>query len=118
MWDFLVLKRCVPRVTHEVPGVFRRDVLGYGHVGVDPLDVLEGLVGVEVDSRLGRRGVEGEEARHRAVQPVAVEVVAGEFPLGEQDCDHRIAGNKNLFLDREDREHGLCGLNKQRLRLV
>ncbi len=99
MWDFLkiVLKCCIPRVTHEVPGVLGRDVLGDGHAGVDPLNVLEGLVGVEVDSRLGRRGVEGEEARHRAVQPVAVEVVAGEFPLSEQDRDHRVAGNKNLF---------------------
>jgi hypothetical protein len=58
-------------------------VLGDGHASVDPLDVLEGLVGVEVEGCLGRRGVEGEEARYRTVQPVAVKIVAGEVPFGE-----------------------------------
>ena len=87
----IVLKCCIPRVTHEVPGVFGRDVLGDGHAGVDTLDVFEGLAGVGVDGGLGRRGVEGEEARNRSVQPVAIEVVAGEIPLGEKDRHHRVA---------------------------
>ncbi len=67
------------------------DVFGDGHAGVDSLDVLEGLAGVGVDGSLGHRGVEGEEARNRSVQPVAIEVVAGEIPLGEKDRHHRVA---------------------------
>ncbi len=67
------------------------DVLGDGHAGVDTLDVFEGLAGVGVDGGFGRRGVEGEEARNRTVQPVAIKVVAGEIPLGEKDRHHGVA---------------------------
>ncbi len=92
MWlNLIYLIECIPRAAHEVPGVLVRNMLGDGHAGVDPLDVLEGLVGVGVDGCLGRCWVEGEEAWHWAVQPVAVEVVAGEVPLREQDRYHGVA---------------------------
>ncbi len=84
----LIYLNAIPRIAHEVPGVLVRDVLGDGHAGVDPLYVLEGLIGVIVDGCFGRCGVEGEEAWHRAVQPVAVEVVAGEIPFSKQDRHH------------------------------
>ncbi len=66
-------------------------MLGYVDAGVDLLYVLEGLRGVAVEGRLGRGGVGGEEARNRTVQPVTVEVVAGELPLCQEGCDHRVA---------------------------
>jgi hypothetical protein len=76
-------------------------VLGYVDAGVDPLYVLEGLRGVAVKGRLGRGGVGGEEARDWSVQPVAVEIVAGELPLCQESCDHRVAKH------RDRRELGL-----------
>jgi hypothetical protein len=66
-------------------------VLGHEDAGVETLDVFEGLRVVAVDGRLGRGGVGGEEARDRAIQPVPVEVVTGELPLGKEGCDNRVA---------------------------
>ncbi len=66
-------------------------MLGDRDPSVDPLEVFESLSGVAVDGRSGRVRVEGEKARDRAAQAVAVEEIAGERPFRQEGRDHCVA---------------------------